>query len=399
MRNYRSDTHTFTEKITDGKAQPAMRLVGLWKTYSGGAQPAVKDLSLYVYHGEIVSLLGPSGCGKTTTLRMVAGLEFPDRGDIFFGERPVVITSRRLFLPPDKRKLGMVFQSYAIWPHMTVEQNVAFPLRSHKFPRREIRDRVRRAVELVGMAGFEDRPAPLLSGGQQQRVALARAIVIEPFVLLLDEPLSNLDAKLRKAMQTELRDLQQRLGITAIYVTHDQEEAMTVSDRIVVMNQGRIMQIGTPEEVYRRPANEFVAGFIGQVNFVRGRLARAATGWIFTGDLGLTAHVADDAVRPAARVEGRPVDLAMRPEAVIVRPEPTATSMPCGTITRVVYTGASTAYQIRLAGGQFLQALDQDRPDAHRWREGDSVAIELTPESLFVVPAAEVLDRRGQGSG
>jgi iron(III) transport system ATP-binding protein len=206
-----------------------MRLVGLWKTYPGGAQPAVKDISLDVYDGEIVTLLGPSGCGKTTTLRMVAGLEVPDQGDIFFGDGTVVMTSRRLFVPPDKRNVGMVFQSYAVWPHMTVEQNVAFPLQSRKFPRREIRERVRQALELVGMAGFEDRPGPLLSGGQQQRVALARALVSEPRVLLLDEPFSNLDAKLREQMRLEVKLLQRRLKIAVLFVTHDQIARRSVS--------------------------------------------------------------------------------------------------------------------------------------------------------------------------
>ncbi|MCC7023500.1 MAG: ABC transporter ATP-binding protein [Thermomicrobiales bacterium] len=358
----------------------AVRADAITKRYEQAV--AVDDLSLDVYRGEFLSFLGPSGCGKTTTLRMIAGFIEPDAGTItVMGED---MTNR----PPHQRNLGMVFQSYALFPHMTVFDNVAFGLKMRKVPAAERRQRVERALELVQLSAMQQRYPRQLSGGQQQRVALARAIVIEPFVLLLDEPLSNLDAKLRKAMQTELRDLQQRLGITAIYVTHDQEEAMTVSDRIVVMNQGRIMQIGAPEEVYRHPANEFVAGFIGQVNFVRGRLARASTGWLFTGDLGLTAHVADDAVRPAAREEGIPVDLAMRPEAVTLR-SGSAISGPCGTVMRVIYTGASTTYQVRLEGGQLLQAVDQDRPGARRWREGDPVAIELAPESLFVVPVAD----------
>jgi spermidine/putrescine ABC transporter ATP-binding subunit len=314
---------------------------------------------------------------------MIAGFIEPDEGTI------TVMGEDMTNHPPHKRNLGMVFQNYALFPHMTVFENVAFGLRMRKVSSVDRRNRVERALDLVQLSTMQQRYPRQLSGGQQQRVALARAIVIEPFVLLLDEPLSNLDAKLRKAMQTELRDLQRGLGITAIYVTHDQEEAMTLSDRIVVMNQGRIMQIGTPEEVYRHPANEFVAGFIGQVNFVRGRLTRTATGWIFTGDLGLTAHVADDVVRPAARAEGIPVDLAIRPEAVALRSNSAATSMPRGTISRAVYTGANTTYQVRTEGGQTLHALDQDRPEAHHWREGDPVAIELAPASLFVVPAAE----------
>jgi len=210
-------------------AKVAVRLEGLWKTYPGGAQPAVRDLSLEVYDGEIMTLLGPSGCGKTTTLRMVAGLEVPDAGDIYFGDRPVVMTSRRLCFPPDKRNVGMVFQSYAIWPHMTVAENVAFPLKARRFPRKEIKDRVRRALDLVGMAGFEDRPGPLLSGGQQQRVAFARALVTEPRLLLLDEPFSNLDAKLREQMRLSVKLLQKRLNIALLFVTHDQIEALSLS--------------------------------------------------------------------------------------------------------------------------------------------------------------------------
>ncbi len=227
---------------------------------------AVDHVSLDVYRGEFLSFLGPSGCGKTTTLRMIAGFEEPDAGTItVMGED---MTDR----PPHKRNLGMVFQNYALFPHMTVFDNVAFGLKMRKVGSSELKRRVAQVLDLVQLTQMHQRYPRQLSGGQQQRVALARAIVIEPYVLLLDEPLSNLDAKLRKAMQTELRDLQRRLGITAIYVTHDQEEAMTVSDRIVVMDHGQIMQIGTPTEVYRKPANEFVAGFIGQVNFIRGRL-------------------------------------------------------------------------------------------------------------------------------
>src|SRR5581483_10188080 len=200
---------------------------------------AVEDLSLEVQQGEIFTLLGPSGCGKTTTLRIVAGLETPDEAAIFFKDRPIVITSKRLFVPPNKRNVGMVFQSYAIWPHMTVEENVAYPLKLRRVPRQEMRERVQKALELVGLSGLEKRPAPLLSGGQQQRVALARALVYEPSVLLLDEPFSNLDSKLREQMRVELKLLQRRVGVTVVLVTHDQLEALSLSDRMVVMNQGK----------------------------------------------------------------------------------------------------------------------------------------------------------------
>ncbi|MFN8590587.1 MAG: ATP-binding cassette domain-containing protein, partial [Thermomicrobiales bacterium] len=223
----------------------AVRARGITKRYEQAV--AVDDLTLEVHRGEFLTFLGPSGCGKTTTLRMIAGFVEPDEGTItIMGED---MTDR----PPHKRNLGMVFQSYALFPHMTVFDNVAFGLKMRKLPGSEVKQRVEQALGLVRLGEMQRRYPRQLSGGQQQRVALARAIVIEPYLLLLDEPLSNLDAKLRKAMQVELRELQQRLGITAIYVTHDQEEAMTVSDRIAVMDRGRIVQIGTPSEVYRRP--------------------------------------------------------------------------------------------------------------------------------------------------
>jgi len=241
-----------------------MRLQGLRKAYPGAAQPAVQDLSLDVYDGEIVTLLGPSGCGKTTTLRMAAGLEVPDEGDFFFSDNPVVLSSRRLCLPPDKRNVGMVFQSYAIWPHMTVAENVAFPLKARRFPRREIGDRVRGALELVGMAGYEDRPGPLLSGGPQQRIAFARALVTEHRVLLLDEPFSNLDAKLRGQMRIQVKLLQKRLSIALLFVTHGQIEALSLSNRIALMNFGVVQQQGDPRLLYEQPVKEFVRDFIGK---------------------------------------------------------------------------------------------------------------------------------------
>ncbi|MDX1485392.1 MAG: ABC transporter ATP-binding protein [Alphaproteobacteria bacterium] len=230
---------------------------------------AVDDISLEIEDGEMLTLLGPSGCGKTTSLRMIAGLEDPDAGVIEIGDSLIFDKSRRINVPSERRNLGMVFQSYAIWPHMTVAENVGYPLKMRGLGKSEITGKVTASLEQVGLKGYEDTPATNLSGGQQQRVALARSLVFEPRVLLLDEPLSNLDAKLREHMRFELRIMQQRLGVTALYVTHDQEEALTLSDRIVVMNRGRIEQLDTPTAVYESPASRFVAEFIGKANFLK----------------------------------------------------------------------------------------------------------------------------------
>lgn len=242
-------------------SQLAVRITGLWKTYPNATMPAVRDVSLEVADGEIVTLLGPSGCGKSTTLRMVAGLETPDQGTIHFGARCVNDAAAGVNIAPDKRELGMVFQSYAIWPHMTVGENVAFPLRVRGIARAKIRDRVAHALDLVGLSGLETRPAPALSGGQQQRVALARALIVEPRVLLLDEPFSNLDAKLREQMREELKVLQERLRFAVLFVTHDQSEALHLSNTIAVMNHGVMQQCGHPRTVVETPANEFVRDF------------------------------------------------------------------------------------------------------------------------------------------
>jgi len=237
-----------------------------------GIVQAVADVSLEIREGEFLTLLGPSGCGKTTTLRIVAGLEEHEDGRVYIGGRLVSDAARRWFLPPERRQVGMVFQSYAVWPHMTVFENVAFPLRVRHMPESEVRQRVVWALNLVGLEGLERRPATALSGGQQQRLAIARAIVYEPRVLLLDEPLSNLDAKLREGMRVELKSLQRRLGITTLYVTHDQEEAMVLSDRLAIMSGGRILQVGSPEEVYRRPASPEVAAFLGATTVLEGEV-------------------------------------------------------------------------------------------------------------------------------
>jgi len=233
-----------------------------------GLVHAVDGIGFQVPAGKLMTLLGPSGCGKTTTLRCLAGLERPDRGEIVIRDRAVVSTARGIFIPVHKRKIGMVFQSYAIWPHMTVMENVCYPLGEMRLSAQEKLERGKAALALVGLEGLENRPSPNLSGGQQQRVALARALVGEPEVLLLDEPLSNLDAKLRETMRSELRALQQRLGITTVYVTHDQTEALSMSDFVCVMSHGKIVEQGTPRQLYEMPKSRFVAEFLGMTNFI-----------------------------------------------------------------------------------------------------------------------------------
>ena len=292
-----------------------VRATGLVKTF--GSVVAVNDLSFEAKAGEFLTLLGPSGCGKTTTLRLVAGLERPDRGEIEVGGRPLSSAGSGLFVPPERRGMGMVFQSYAIWPHMTVFENVAFPLQELRLPRAEIRERVMAMLRTVGLGDLHARPAPMLSGGQQQRVALARALVSNPQVLLLDEPLSNLDARLREEMRFELREMQAKLGITSIFVTHDQAEAMTLSDRIVVMNAGRIEQEGSPEEVYQRPSTRFVMDFLGRANHLPARISKGDDGSLVAEveDSGCSMPVAGSGTWNV----GQEVLLAFRPEAVEAR--------------------------------------------------------------------------------
>ena len=277
---------------------------------------AVDGVSFSLHPSEIFTLLGPSGCGKTTTLRLVAGLEEPDSGEILINNAIVAAPDRGLFVPPEKRQLGMVFQSYAIWPHLTVFENVAFPLRVRRESADDVRRRVHQALEIVGLAGFAERGATQLSGGQQQRVALARALVYEPAILLLDEPLSNLDAKLREQMRVEIRALQRKLGLTVLYVTHDQAEAMTLSDRIAVVNGGRFEQVGTPEEVYEKPRDAVCRRVLGPDVSFEGKnhsRIRPAAGSSFANGAGrcaLAGAISD------SLADGAPARVITRPEDV-----------------------------------------------------------------------------------
>jgi iron(III) transport system ATP-binding protein len=289
-----------------------------------GAERAVCDVSLAVAPGEFVTLLGPSGCGKTTTLRCIAGLEKPDTGEIRIGGALVASAERSVFLNPEHRNIGMVFQSYAVWPHMTVFDNVAYGLRVRRAPQNIVRQRTMRALELVGLAHLAERYATKLSGGQRQRVALARAIVYEPKVVLFDEPLSNLDAKLREQMRIELVRLQKDVGITSIYVTHDQSEALVMSDRVVVMDKGVIQQIGDPHSIYTRPANAFVASFIGVANLMDATLV-GRSGDIFDIEITLGAGRAPLRVQAAGgngAAKGERLVLSLRPEDITLHVQP-----------------------------------------------------------------------------
>ena len=364
----------------------AVRLENLSKTYPGTTVPAVDNLTLDIADGEVFTLLGPSGCGKTTTLRMVAGLEVPDTGDIYFGDREIVITDRGHRVPPEKRNIGMVFQSYAIWPHMTVEQNVSFPLKTRHMGRAEIKDRVANVLELVGMPGLEKRPGPLLSGGQQQRVALARALVTEPRVLLLDEPFSNLDAKLREQMRMELKHLQKRLNIAVLFVTHDQIEALSLSTGIALMNLGVVQQRGHPRLLYEEPANEFVRDFVGKTALFKAEVRTSNP----SGQVAVAIAGAPDCVvfgrsyDPDQLQEGREVFIAVRPEDVeIVNAD--GDKAPSGTIGATVETalfiGERIEYQVEVDGQGQIQVYGQRHDPA---AEGDRVWLRIRPEGHSV---------------
>ena len=345
---------------------------------------AVDGIDLKVEKSEFVTLLGPSGCGKTTTLRMVAGLEENDGGRIRIGDRVVSDRKARIFVPPDHRRLGMVFQSYAIWPHMTVAENVGYPLRIRRRPAAEVKAKVTEALRLVEMEAFADRPAPMLSGGQQQRVAIARALVFEPDVLLLDEPLSNLDAKLRTQTGDEFRAIQKRLGITTLYVTHDQSEAMALSDRVVVMEKGKVLQIGAPEAVYEQPRSRAVAAFFGSPNFIDGNVSacRAQDGRFVLdvrGDGWAGAVLSGEAYS-----EGEPVCVMIRPENLLV--DAAGAEVPGqiswnGRIIQAIYRGAQRSITVD-AGGRSLKV---EAPALQRVAVGDTVALRVAQDAAWAI--------------
>lgn len=348
----------------------------LTKVFSSGGRDvtAVDDVSLSIEPGELVTLLGPSGCGKTTTLRMVAGFETPTGGRVRIGDHDV--TDR----PPNARDTAMVFQSYALFPHMTVRENIAYGLRFRRLDREEARERVDRIMSLVGLTGLENRAPGRLSGGQQQRVALARALVVEPQVLLFDEPLSNLDAKLREQMREEIRRIQKSLSITAIYVTHDQTEAMSISDRVVVMHEGRIEQVGSPEEVYAQPATGFVAGFVGKVNFLPVEVVE-------TGDRATLVNLMGRrlAVPKLPYESGRQFLAVVRPEELQLTG--VESGLVHGTIASCTYLGSVVECEILLPDDVRLLAAIYNPKSRGRLKVGEATGVTFDTEKLHLLPA------------
>jgi ABC-type Fe3+/spermidine/putrescine transport system ATPase subunit len=353
---------------------------GLAKRF--GEVSAVDGVSFAVRKGEMLVLLGPSGCGKTTILRCLAGLEEPEAGEIRVDGELVTAPRQGILVPPHRRRIGMVFQSYAIWPHLTVFENVAFPLRVRRVPAATVREQAIETLALVGLAGLEDRNATRLSGGQQQRLALARALVFRPRLLLFDEPLSNLDAKLRERMRVELLRLQREVGITAVYVTHDQEEAMTLGDRLVVMHRGRVVQDGDARTLYLRPADPFVADFIGVTNLLRARLSRGPDGWV--ADIGASdALLLPPEVVAAGESEGW---LSVRPEVIQVarhRP-PDAANWLTGTLTQLVFLGDRVEGRVRSRDVELRLRI----PLTESFGVGDSIYLRIPADHCLVLRGA-----------
>lgn len=360
---------------------------GLTKIYTNqydSQAGGVRDVAFDLPTGTFFTLLGPSGCGKTTTLRCIAGLERPDTGFIGVADRILFDSTTRQIVPMNQRGIGMVFQSYAIWPHMTVFENIAFPLRVSKkkrYPREEISQLVDRALATVGLSGYGDRPATRLSGGQQQRVALARAIVHQPQLLLLDEPLSNLDASLREEMRAELRRLQQQIGITTVYVTHDQSEALAMSDLVAVMDRSRIVQMGAPRDIYFRPTSVFVASFIGSANLLMGTTMAAVPAGQ-TGMLRLDTGSSLLCLFPDGGMAGQRKQVAIRPESITFN-DPAAGQPEAlhGTITAVSFLGSAVRYDISV-GPQMLRVTE---PAETMRAPGDTVGLSIPPQSAIIV--------------
>ena len=335
-------------------------------TKSFGSSQVLKEFNEVFRDGEFVTLLGPSGCGKTTMLRMIAGFEIPTTGEIWIDDK--LVSGGKTFLPPEKRDIGMVFQSYAVWPHMNVFDNVAYPLQIKHVKREEIRTRVDKILETVHLTRYADRLPNQLSGGQQQRIALARALVAEPNLLLLDEPLSNLDAKLRESMRFEIKDITKSLGISVVYVTHDQTEAMAMSDRIFLINNGIEQQSGTPDEIYNHPANQFVADFLGKVDFFKGVAENG------------TIHLSEweaDLQYPKMEQSGN-IEVAIRPENIRISKESDGIM---GKLEKLYYLGDETDCRVRV--GKALVRVITDGFSHREFREGDTVTLDVREFIVF----------------
>ena len=356
------------------KQKKGVRLEHISKIYkdpkTGKDFYAVQDTTLDIEPGTFVTLLGPSGCGKTTTLRMIAGFESPDEGDIYLGDEAINA------LTPNKRDTAMVFQSYALLPHYNVFDNVAYGLKIRKLPKEEIQERVMNILKLVEIEGMESRMTNQLSGGQQQRVALARALVIEPSVLLFDEPLSNLDAKLRVTMRTEIRKIQQKVGITAIYVTHDQSEAMSISDKIIIMSKGKVEQIGTPREIYYHPTSKFVADFIGEANFLEAQVRSADGEKAMISVAGGEFEVNNFAHAKA----GETATLVLRPEGVSLSEK----GLLEGTVTLSTFMGAYQYYQM-IVGDIEIQITDYNPVNRRIYEVGEKAYLDFDPKGVYIL--------------
>ncbi|MCH3917581.1 MAG: ABC transporter ATP-binding protein [Spirochaetia bacterium] len=358
-----------------------LTLENLTKTFGNGNNlfTAVDHVNLQVKEGELVTLLGPSGCGKTTTLRMIAGFHVPSSGKVLIDSLDMSS------VPPNKRPTAMVFQNYALFPHMTVKKNISYGLEIMKLPKQTIENKTHEIIQMIGLSGLEDRQPRQLSGGQQQRVSLARAMVMEPKVLLFDEPLSNLDAKLRVSTRLEIRHLQQRVGITSVYVTHDQEEAMTISDRIVIMSQGKIQQVDTPQEIYAHPTNRFVADFIGKVNFLDGTVTGIEDNQLIIScrDKQIAAPYFNKSIKQNDRVL-----LTIRPESIeLCKPEEGIVE---ARVSNAIYFGSQVIYNLNLDDGQELNAEVAD-PQFHPiFAQGSKVSLKFKNASLHVLPYEEL---------
>lgn len=360
-----------------------LKLSNLTKVFGSQSNKftAVDHINLDVKEGELVTLLGPSGCGKTTTLRMIAGFHTPSDGHVY------IDGTQMDNIPPNKRPTSMVFQNYALFPHMTVRKNISYGLEIRKLSKDEINKKVNKMMDTIGLTGLEDRQPRELSGGQQQRVSLARAMILEPKVLLFDEPLSNLDAKLRVSTRLEIRRIQQSVGITSVYVTHDQEEAMTISDRIVIMSEGKIQQVDTPSEIYSHPLNRFVAGFIGKVNFLDGIVESIEDNWFVIKTHGriIKAPYWNKQIKKGDRVL-----FVIRPESIVVKQmEKDAINMLEATIINSVYYGSEIIYEIKLDDGQILNVEVSDPQDTIQFKPGSKVSVAFKQNSLHVLPYEE----------